>query len=298
MVLIKSIAIVILTSSAALASGQAPNTKTAQPNEGGAPPVLCRVTLPKGDFHPKLSSSNHWYGTQFEGGVWYGTEKLWTVLPPDGIWHGSSPAEPHDFVYANKLPWGRTDPPFRRKDDPLTVTGKRLDGPAPRFTEIFESSGFGPDYSGQGIMGGIEIPASGCWQITGHYKDAELTFTVWVTRSQAESVFDQAFRLEPATPPQRVFVDREAQAKSLVYKVAPQIPSDVNRESVSGPVLLHAIISTNGRPRQLEFLSGPAGLAQAAIDAVNWWRYRVEMIGDEAVEVDTTIEVDFPQSKN
>jgi hypothetical protein len=46
----------------------------------------------------------------------------------------------------------------RRRDDPLIVTGRRLDDLEPVFTETFESSGFGPDYSGGGIMGGIEIP--------------------------------------------------------------------------------------------------------------------------------------------
>jgi hypothetical protein len=31
------------------------------------------------------------------------------------------------------------------------------------------------------IMGGIQIPVFGCWKITGHYKDQELSFVVWVT---------------------------------------------------------------------------------------------------------------------
>ena len=111
--------------------------------------------------------------------------------------------------------------PKRRSADPLTVTGKRLDGPAPMFTETEESSGFGPDYS----MGGIEIPTFGCWQITGRYKDADLTFTVWVASVEKETAGaslpqnqGQPSSAEPA--PLRVFVDGDAQAKSLVYRVA------------------------------------------------------------------------------
>ena len=60
----------------------------------------------------------------------YGAEKLWTLLPIDGVWHGSIPRQPGDFAYSNKLPWGGS---FRDKDGPLTVMGKRLDGPAPYF---------------------------------------------------------------------------------------------------------------------------------------------------------------------
>jgi hypothetical protein len=228
---------------------------------------------------------------------------LWTVLPRDGVWRGSGGAGPHDFAYGNKLPWGRTNPPFRRRDDPLSVTGKRLDGPAPVFSETDESSGFGPDYSGEGIMGGIEIPVFGCWQITGHYKDADLTFTVWVARA-AEEAADSALSetqeqaRSPEAAPPRIFVDGEAQAKSLVYRVAPEVPPDVDAASVHGTVLLYAIIDTGGRPQELEYISGPLELVQSAMDAVRWWQYRVEMVGEQAVEVETTIKVDFPGSRN
>ena len=300
----------VIVSLAVLAAGQ----ETAVPSEkGDGPPASCQVTLPDGKFSPQLSTSGHgelssvgsWYGRYFADGVWYGTEKLWTVLPRDGIWRGEKPVGRHDFAYGNKLPWGRSNPPFRHKDDPLTITGKRLDGRAPVFTETEISSGLGPDYSGEGIMGGIDIPVLGCWQITGHYKDAELTFTVWVTQihdgddwNGFANATPAAIRNEPGEPPRRISLDGETQAKALVYKVAPQIPREAAAAGMSGPVLLHAIISTSGRPEQVEYISGPPQLAQAAINAVGWWQYRVEMMNEEAVEVDTTIEVEFPQAKN
>ncbi len=313
MLLAKRATIVVLASTALLASGQEPTPKTGQRGSGGEPPASCHVTLPDGKFAPKLSPSAHRelssggarFGGEFGGAVWYGTDKLWTVLPRDGVWRGSGPAGPHDFAYHNKLPWGRTNPPFRQRDDPLTVTGKRLDGPAPVFTETEESSGFGPDYSGEGIMGGIEIPVFGCWRINGHYKDADLTFTIWVAPSAEERTVDPSL---PETQEQprsseaaslRVFVDGETQAKSLVYRVAPELPPDADAANVRGTVLLHAIIDTSGRPRELDYISGPTQLVQAAMDAVRWWQYRVEMMNDDkAAEVETTIKVDFRSSRN
>lgn len=312
MLLARRATIVVLASTGLLASGQELTTNTPQRTSALKPPASCRVTLPDGKFAPKLSTSGHgelssggaWYGREFGGGVWYGTEKLWTVLPRDGVWRGSGPAGPYDFVYDNKLPWGRTNPPFRRRDDPLTVTGKRLNGPAPVFTEIFESSGFGPDYSGEGIMGGISIPVFGCWQITGRYKDADLTFTVWVAPGKKDTAHEslaetqeQSRSLEPE--PLRVFVDGDAQAKSLVYRVAPELPQDADEANVRGTVLLHAIIDTSGRPRQLDYISGPPQLVTAAMDAVRWWQYRVGLMNDEqSTEVETTIKVDFPGSRD
>ena len=312
MLLAQRTMIVVLASTALLASGQEPTAKTAQRASAAKPPASCHVTLPDGKFAPKLSTSDRgpvssagaWYGSGFDEGVWYGTEKLWTVLPRDGVWTGSGPAGPYRFAYANKLPWGRTNPPFRRRDDPLTVTGKRLDGHAPVFTETFESSGFGPDYSGEGIMGGIDIPVFGCWQITGRYQDADLTFTVWVA-PDAENETGDASLPEPREQPRssdadplRVFVDGEVQAKSLVYRVAPELPPDADAANTSGTVLLHAVIDTSGRPRELDCISGPPQLVQPAMDAVQWWQYRVEIVNDEkAAEVETTIKVDFPGSR-
>jgi hypothetical protein len=303
MLLARCATIVVLAFTALLVSGQERTGNTAQGATSDKPPESCHVTLPDGKFHAKLSVSN--LGGLFSGGVWYGSEKLWTVLPRDGVWRGSGPAGPHDFAYGNKLPWGRTNPPFRRRDDPLTVTGKRLDGPAPVFTETERSSGFGPDYSGEGIMGGIEIPVFGCWQITGRYKDAELTFTIWVAAAAEEKTVNAWLPETQEQPrsaeaaPLRVFVDGEAQAKSLVYRVAPELPQDANTANEHGTVLFHAIIDTRGRPRKLEYISGPPQLVQAAMDAVWWWQYCVEMVNEEqAAEVETTINVDFPGSRN
>ena len=58
--------------------------------------------------------------------------------------NGRCLARHHPFAYSNKLPWGGT---FSYKDGPLTVTGKRLDGPAPSFTEVEEISGK-PEFMG------------------------------------------------------------------------------------------------------------------------------------------------------
>jgi hypothetical protein len=73
--------------------------------------------------------------------------------------------------------------------------------------------------------------------------------------------------------------------------------------------LRNTIIDTGGRPRELQYVSGPPQLAQAAIEAVKWWQYRIAVdekaIGTgpfpvvlEYLEVDTTIEVVFPSSPN
>jgi len=64
-----------------------------------------------------------------------------------------------------------------------------------------------------------------------------------------------------------------------------------------GTVVLHAIISRDGRITALEVVSGSPWFDQAAVDAVRQWRYRPTYLGGEPVEVETTITVIFRLSQ-
>ena len=314
MLLSRSAAVIVLAFIAVFSSAQKPSmaapptTDRGQSAEGidlpHTPPANCQVTLPSdGSFVPSPPlpavpvNSFELSTDQF----WFGTEKLWTVLPTDGTWSGSVPSKPGDFAYSNKLPWFRLHPAFSEKDGPLTITGKRLDGPAPAFTETFESNGFSRDADREMIMGGIDIPVFGCWQVTGHYKDQDLSFTVWVTHVPeqkpsygAPSPMISQVPSAQEIAPRRIRIDGKTQARSLVYKVTPETPPRVDAVNVSGTVVLHAVIAEDGRAHELQYVSGPPLLTQAAIDAVTWWEYRVAIVNDEPVEVDTTIDVVFP----
>jgi hypothetical protein len=65
----------------------------------------------------------------------------------------------------------------------LKVSGKRLDSSAPPLaTDEHANTGWKDDPNHPFIVTGIDIPTLGCWQITGRFKDAELSFVVWVTQ--------------------------------------------------------------------------------------------------------------------
>lgn len=285
------------------------SSAAAQPAEKIAtqniPPASCRVTLPdNGSFTPPApfpsdpeSDPLSWGFPTGSRRFWFGTAKLWTVLPTDGIWRALTFSAEGGYAYFNKLPWFHQA--FPKDQGPLTITGKRLDGPAPSFTEMEEINSWGRGKTGvEEVMGGIQIPVFGCWLVTARYKDEEVGFTVWVVNHTEDEPypFDVVVSREspaPQTAPRRVYVDSEEQAKQLVYRVTPEIPHEA--ENVSGTVVLHAMIDASGRARQLEYVSGPPLLAQAAMDAVKWWQYRVDGKGEE---IDTMIEVAFPPGDN
>ncbi len=62
---------------------------------------------------------------------------------------------------------------------------------------------------------------------------------------------------------------------------------------MQGTVVLHEIITREGRITLLEVVSGSPQFVQAALDAVRQWRYRPTFLTGEPVEVETTITVMF-----
>lgn len=100
----------------------------------------------------------------------------------------------------------------------------------------------------------------------------------------------------PPPPPKQIQVIRkggQVMAASLVNQVQPAYPPLARQARISGDVVLHAIIDTDGRVTQLQVVSGHPLLVQAAMEAVRQWRYRPTTLNGDPVQVDTTITVTF-----
>ncbi len=132
---------------------------------------FCPTTLPPTPaFVPPAP-----YNTASIAGFWYGTEALWIQLPVDGTWRGL----PFDGKsYGQKIFWFSRDYDWHTSRQPdIVVTSRRLDADGPRFvlktaTNAILGSGM------QAILTGAVLPTAGCWEITGHYRGAALTFVV------------------------------------------------------------------------------------------------------------------------
>jgi protein TonB len=66
---------------------------------------------------------------------------------------------------------------------------------------------------------------------------------------------------------------------------------------VQGTVKFQATISKEGNIQNLQLLSGPPLLVQAAMAAVQQWQYKPTLLNGEPVEVITTIDVNFTLSQ-
>jgi TonB family protein len=95
-----------------------------------------------------------------------------------------------------------------------------------------------------------------------------------------------------ALPPP-IRIGGNIQDARILHKPPPVYPPEAVEQYVSGKVQLEAIISIDGRVRDLKLISGHPLLAPAAMDAVLQWRYRPTRLNGTVVEVVTIIAVNF-----
>ncbi len=134
----------------------------ATPAPPATPAFACPATQPNGSTPPgeRPASSNH------------GNGALWVALWPEGTVIIPADQAQRDGSLAVKFPWWR-GPGVRGA---LTITGRRLDAPAPPFTANIPGG-----YGDTGFQAtGIIFPTYGCWEVTGRAGDASLTFVTLV----------------------------------------------------------------------------------------------------------------------
>jgi hypothetical protein len=138
------------------------------------PPVDCPVTRPPDTlFVPPAP----YLPAPFAGEFWYGTDALWTAIPAAGVW-AALPHNPEG--YTQKVFWWRKG--YFWKDEPepqLVVTGRRLDKAAPPLNVSKATNAFAEDIQ-SAMLVGVDFPTFGCWEISGRYRDAELSFVIWI----------------------------------------------------------------------------------------------------------------------
>jgi len=223
---------------------------------------------------------------------WFGTDKLWTALPVAGAWSGLPDYTPNSPTYRQKLPfWRQGYDPQREPRPNLTVTGRRIDGPAEPLQTDGKGNGSWTN-NDQFIMTGIDFPTLGCWEITGHYRSDELdesdelTFVIWVaTDSLVSSTFDRQQYLNSE--------DGVTVARALEVP-DPEYPEKARRRGIQGTIVLAIAINKNGGIDNVKVVRRlDPDLDRNAVDAVKQWRFAPAEKNGEAVPFQSLVEVSF-----
>jgi len=94
-----------------------------------------------------------------------------------------------------------------------------------------------------------------------------------------------------AAPPTRV--GGVVQEAKLIRRRDPVYPPLARQARLQGVVRLEAVIGPDGRVEQVQAISGPPLLRQAAMDAVKQWVYQPSLLNGQPVRVTTQVEVNF-----
>jgi TonB family protein len=101
----------------------------------------------------------------------------------------------------------------------------------------------------------------------------------------------------PASPsrPPMIRVGGSVQGAKITAMPQPAYPPECKAEGIEGLVILRAVIGKDGSVLKLERVNKlvDARLADAAMQAVQNWRYQPTLLNGEPVEVVTEIEVNF-----
>ena len=89
-----------------------------------------------------------------------------------------------------------------------------------------------------------------------------------------------------------------AAAEVVTQPVRPGYPVLARQMKVQGSVILQALIGRDGLIQNLQVLTGPPILADAAEEAVRQWRFKPHYQNNQPVETQTSITVNFTISTN
>ena len=79
-----------------------------------------------------------------------------------------------------------------------------------------------------------------------------------------------------------------ASSRKIVSKVMPMYPRDARTYNIHGTVRLEAVVTTTGKVRSVEVRGGHPILVQAAVAAVNQWKWE-----PSSSETRQSVDVDF-----
>lgn len=88
-------------------------------------------------------------------------------------------------------------------------------------------------------------------------------------------------------------VPPEIMQKLLVHRVEPVYPAEARKQRLQGVIALNVVVGTDGSVMRMRPLNGPDILAQAAMDALRWWKFEPYRLNGEPAVVETTLAVEF-----
>ncbi|HUA14229.1 MAG TPA: energy transducer TonB [Verrucomicrobiae bacterium] len=96
-----------------------------------------------------------------------------------------------------------------------------------------------------------------------------------------------------ATEKPQAQVPAEVMEKLIVHRVEPIYPPEARQAKLQGIIALDVVVGRDGSVISVRPLNGPDVLAQAAMDALRWWKFEPYRLNGQPAVVETTVAVEF-----
>jgi TonB family protein len=91
----------------------------------------------------------------------------------------------------------------------------------------------------------------------------------------------------------KVQVAAEVMQKLIIHRVDPEYPAAARQSKLQGVIALDVVVDRDGSVVEARPLNGPDVLAQAAAEALRWWKFEPYRVNGEPTMVETTVAVEF-----
>jgi TonB family protein len=112
-------------------------------------------------------------------------------------------------------------------------------------------------------------------------------------QATSSSALSGVLSAKASLPGLSVPVSQGVSGGQLVHRVPPVYPAQARLLRLEGTVVLAAAIMEDGTVHDVKVVQGPPVLAQAAVDAVQQWRFKPFQLDGKPVKNETRITVDF-----
>ncbi|MFZ0198753.1 MAG: TonB family protein [Candidatus Sulfotelmatobacter sp.] len=97
----------------------------------------------------------------------------------------------------------------------------------------------------------------------------------------------------PSTTRPQAQVPADVMQKLVKHRVDPDYPAAARPKNLRGVIVLDVVVGRDGSVVNVRALNGPEILAQAATDALRWWRFEPYRVDGRPVVAETTVAVEF-----
>ena len=88
-------------------------------------------------------------------------------------------------------------------------------------------------------------------------------------------------------------VPADVMAKLVTHRVDPDYPEAARPANLQGVIVVDVVVGRDGSVVDMHAQNGPDELAQAAMDALRWWRFEPYRVDGKPTVVETTVAVEF-----